>query len=120
MFEIGKLELTPETREELPGSFVELSDGITHYELSGPEDGETVEIEVTLAEHPEEEGVAYLGRVRKATRHMAGLIDDIPTVAEVVAHLEAGDLSLGDEVVLRLDDADPSQRTVTFSVADRS
>jgi pimeloyl-ACP methyl ester carboxylesterase len=28
------------TRRELRGSFVELSDGVTHYELAGPEDGE--------------------------------------------------------------------------------
>ena len=35
MFEIGKPDLTAETRKELPGSFVELKVGVTHYELSG-------------------------------------------------------------------------------------
>lgn len=35
MFEIGKPELTAETREGLPGSFVELPTGVTHYELRG-------------------------------------------------------------------------------------
>ena len=35
MFEIGKPDLTPETREGLPGSFVELPTGVTHYELRG-------------------------------------------------------------------------------------
>jgi S1-C subfamily serine protease len=39
-----------------PGDVLELT-------LHRPEDGETVEIEVTLVEHPEEEGVAYLGVV---------------------------------------------------------
>lgn len=34
--------LTAESRQALRGSFVELSDGVTHYELKGPEDGETV------------------------------------------------------------------------------
>ena len=42
MFEIGKPDLTPETRKELPGSFVELSVGVTHYELSGDTNGRTV------------------------------------------------------------------------------
>ena len=42
MFEIGKLDLTPETRRELPGSFVELSGGVTHYELQGDIDGRNV------------------------------------------------------------------------------
>jgi pimeloyl-ACP methyl ester carboxylesterase len=42
VFESGKLDLTPETREELPGSFVELSVGVTHYELSGDVDGPSV------------------------------------------------------------------------------
>ena len=42
MFEIGKRDLTPETREELPGSFVELTVGVTHYELSGDVDGRCV------------------------------------------------------------------------------
>ena len=35
MFEIGKPTLTPETRKGLPGSFVELPTGVTHYELRG-------------------------------------------------------------------------------------
>ena len=39
MFEIGKPDLTPETREGLPGSFVELPTGVTHYELRGDPDG---------------------------------------------------------------------------------
>ncbi|MGX1480538.1 UNVERIFIED_CONTAM: pimeloyl-ACP methyl ester carboxylesterase [Streptomyces canus] len=34
--------LTAESRQALRGSFVELSDGVTHYELKGPEDGEMV------------------------------------------------------------------------------
>ncbi|MYS94240.1 MULTISPECIES: alpha/beta fold hydrolase [Streptomyces] len=34
--------LTPESRQALRGSFIELSDGVTHYELKGPEDGELV------------------------------------------------------------------------------
>ena len=42
MFEIGKPDLTPEAREELPGSFVELSGGVTHYELSGEAGGRNV------------------------------------------------------------------------------
>ncbi|WP_405724588.1 alpha/beta fold hydrolase [Streptomyces sp. NBC_00028] len=33
---------TPEARQALPGSFIELSDGVTHYELSGPDDGDVV------------------------------------------------------------------------------
>jgi pimeloyl-ACP methyl ester carboxylesterase len=35
VFEIGKPTLTPETRKGLPGSFVELPTGVTHYELRG-------------------------------------------------------------------------------------
>ena len=35
MFEIGKPTLTAETRRGLPGSFVELPTGVTHYELRG-------------------------------------------------------------------------------------
>ncbi|WP_329343569.1 alpha/beta hydrolase [Streptomyces sp. NBC_00663] len=35
-------QLTAESRQALRGSFVELSDGVTHYELRGPEDGELV------------------------------------------------------------------------------
>ena len=42
MFEIGKPDLTAETREGLPGSFVELAVGVTHYELRGDIDGRTV------------------------------------------------------------------------------
>ncbi len=38
MFEIGKPDLTSETREDLPGSFVELPTGVTHYELRGNPD----------------------------------------------------------------------------------
>ncbi|MCD7444665.1 alpha/beta hydrolase [Streptomyces lincolnensis] len=34
--------LTAASRQALRGSFVELSDGVTHYELKGPEDGELV------------------------------------------------------------------------------
>ncbi len=36
------LELTPQTRATLPGQFVTLPDGVTHYELTGPEDGQVV------------------------------------------------------------------------------
>ena len=39
MFEIGKPDLTPQTREGLPGSFVELPTGVTHYEMRGDPDG---------------------------------------------------------------------------------
>ena len=42
MFEIGKPDLTPETREDLPGSFVELPTGVTHYELRGDPDARCV------------------------------------------------------------------------------
>ena len=42
MFEIGKPDLTPETREGLPGSFAELPTGVTHYELRGDPDGRCV------------------------------------------------------------------------------
>ena len=31
--------MTPETRASLPGQFIALADGVTHYELAGPEDG---------------------------------------------------------------------------------
>lgn len=34
--------LTSEARHALSGSFIELSDGVTHYELTGPEDGDLV------------------------------------------------------------------------------
>lgn len=36
------LSLNPSSRSALRGSFVELSDGITHYELTGPESGDIV------------------------------------------------------------------------------
>ncbi len=42
MFEIGKPDLTPETRKGLPGDFMELSVGVTHYELRGDTNGRTV------------------------------------------------------------------------------
>jgi pimeloyl-ACP methyl ester carboxylesterase len=42
VLEIGKPDLTPETRKGLPGSFVELSVGVTHYELRGNTDARTV------------------------------------------------------------------------------
>ena len=42
MFEIGKPDLTPETRKGLPGSFVELPTGVTHYELRGGSDARSV------------------------------------------------------------------------------
>lgn len=35
-------ELRDETRAELPGEFIHLSDGITHYEVAGPHDGQPV------------------------------------------------------------------------------
>ncbi|MFF4806589.1 alpha/beta hydrolase, partial [Streptomyces sp. NPDC001351] len=35
-------KLTADSRGALRGSFIELSDGVTHYELTGPEDGEVV------------------------------------------------------------------------------
>ncbi|MFC9930868.1 alpha/beta fold hydrolase [Streptomyces sp. NPDC127190] len=35
-------KLTADSRGALRGSFVELSDGVTHYELTGPEDGDVV------------------------------------------------------------------------------
>ncbi|MFF7946140.1 alpha/beta fold hydrolase [Streptomyces griseorubiginosus] len=34
--------LTADARQELSGSFIDLSDGVTHYELRGPEDGDLV------------------------------------------------------------------------------
>ncbi|AXE90470.1 alpha/beta hydrolase [Streptomyces sp. Go-475] len=36
------LRLTADSRQALRGSFIELSDGVTHYELTGPEDGDVV------------------------------------------------------------------------------
>lgn len=35
-------ELSDETRAELPGEFIQLSDGVTHYEVAGPQDGQPV------------------------------------------------------------------------------
>jgi pimeloyl-ACP methyl ester carboxylesterase len=35
-------KLTADSRGALRGSFIELSDGVTHYELTGPEDGDVV------------------------------------------------------------------------------
>ena len=35
-------ELTPEIRANLPGEFVELPDGVVHYELGGQVDGPIV------------------------------------------------------------------------------
>ncbi|MGX1511404.1 alpha/beta fold hydrolase [Streptomyces collinus] len=35
-------KLTAGSRKALRGSFIELSDGVTHYELTGPEDGDVV------------------------------------------------------------------------------
>jgi len=37
-----KTTLDDEIRAALPGQFVELSDGVVHYELAGPENGPTV------------------------------------------------------------------------------
>jgi hypothetical protein len=37
-----KPPLNPDTRSRLRGSLIPLSDGITHYELTGPDDGELV------------------------------------------------------------------------------
>jgi len=34
--------LDKETRADLPGEFLQLSDGVTHYEMSGPSNGQTV------------------------------------------------------------------------------
>lgn len=44
-FIIGDLEkedLNSDTRSQLEGNFIELSDGFTHYELKGPKDGKTI------------------------------------------------------------------------------
>jgi len=35
-------ELNSQTRSNLPGSFIKLSDGYTHYELTGPKDGDLI------------------------------------------------------------------------------
>lgn len=40
MFRAEPKTLTPETRAALPGSYIQLSDGFTQYELAGPQDGE--------------------------------------------------------------------------------
>ncbi len=37
-----KKALTPETRASLPGQFISLPDGVTHYALDGPQDGPLV------------------------------------------------------------------------------
>ena len=42
MFEIRKPSLTAETRQGLPGSYVELPSGVTHYEVRGAPDGRCV------------------------------------------------------------------------------
>lgn len=42
MFEIAKPDLTSETREGLPGRFVELPSGVTHFELRGEADAPCV------------------------------------------------------------------------------
>ena len=34
--------MNAEAREHAPGAFIQLSRGITHYEISGPEDAQTV------------------------------------------------------------------------------
>ncbi|MFX1518715.1 MAG: alpha/beta fold hydrolase [Promethearchaeota archaeon] len=36
------IELTDEIRESLPGKFIRLSDGVAHYELEGPSNGDVV------------------------------------------------------------------------------
>lgn len=40
--EYETVELTDEIRKSLPGEFIQLTDGVVHYELDGPEDGEVV------------------------------------------------------------------------------
>ena len=54
--------------------------------LRRPEEGETVEIDATLAEHPEEEGVAYLGVVIGGVFISQGFDDDhgLPGPATIV------------------------------------
>ena len=42
MFDVRRQDLTAQTRKELPGSFVELSVGVTHYELRGDTEGKNV------------------------------------------------------------------------------
>lgn len=37
-----KLVLSDETRANLPGQFIRLTDGVTHYQLDGPQDGQVV------------------------------------------------------------------------------
>jgi len=36
------LALNDETRRDLPGDFIRLSDGLTHFEIAGPDDGDVV------------------------------------------------------------------------------
>ena len=38
----NRVKLDDETRAEAPGEFIHLTDGITHYEIAGPEDGQPV------------------------------------------------------------------------------
>ena len=40
--EFEATELTDDVRESLPGAFTRLTDGFTHHELDGPEDGEVI------------------------------------------------------------------------------
>lgn len=42
MFGAGRQDLTAHTRDGLPGDFVELAAGVTHYEVRGGTDGQTV------------------------------------------------------------------------------
>ena len=35
-------ELTDKEREKYPGKFIELSSGVTHYDIEGDEDGEVI------------------------------------------------------------------------------
>jgi pimeloyl-ACP methyl ester carboxylesterase len=41
-FSAGRTRLNDQTRAGAPGNFISLSDGITHYEIAGPEDGKPV------------------------------------------------------------------------------
>jgi pimeloyl-ACP methyl ester carboxylesterase len=41
-FDSESRELTPEVRAALPGNFIQLADGVTHYEIAGPETGQPV------------------------------------------------------------------------------
>ena len=42
MGNLEKEDLNSDTRSQLEGNFIELSDGFTHYELKGPKDGKTI------------------------------------------------------------------------------